>query len=216
MQEAKRISNTLKTELTDIISSGVKEGKSTLQIADDINRIKKDTAKFKAERIARTEVTRAYSNGVMEAWKQSKVATHKRWITAGDDRVEEDCAGNELEGAIPIEQPFSSGAYTPSDEHINCRCSIQTLTASDLTFGVQEQANTIMQKEKDKLTADIKKQIKLEKDRLGKQADDIIGKAKIEAGKIVVGATKQAKKEAKKITGDLVKLREQAMQDIYD
>lgn len=215
LAEAKQISKTLKTELTKIISGGVKEGKSTLQIADDINRIKADTSKFKAERIARTEVTRAYSNGILEAWKQTKVATYKRWITSGDDRVCEVCAGNEADGAITVDEPFSSGAHTPADVHINCRCSLQTLQASDLTFGVQEEAGRVLKIEKAKLTKDIKQQLKLGKDRLGKEADEVIGKAKVEADKIVTEATKQAKKEKKKIVGDLAKIRDEGLKQLY-
>lgn len=216
LREAKTINNTLKSEIRKILSEGVKEGKSTLQIADDINRIKKDTAKFKAERIARTEVTRAYSEGVIEAWKQTSLVTHKRWITVGDDRVEQDCAGNEAEGAIPFDQPFSSGAMTPADEHINCRCSLQSLSASDLTFSVQEEAGKILKIEKDKLKKDIAKELKLSKDRLGKEADEIVGKAKVQADSIVKEATKEAKKEKKKIIGDLAKLRDDAMKQLYD
>lgn len=51
-------------------------------------------------------------------------ATHKTWITVGDERVDEDvCAANEAQGVIPIKDTFQSG-HDVTPGHPNCRCTI--------------------------------------------------------------------------------------------
>ena len=48
----------------------------------------------------------------------------KQWLTAGDERVDPECALNEEQGPVPLESPFASGHYAPIT-HPNCRCILQ-------------------------------------------------------------------------------------------
>lgn len=45
----------------------------------------------------------------------------KRWLVSNDPGICEGCAANHVQGWVPIEQPFASGAMAPAD-HVCCRC----------------------------------------------------------------------------------------------
>jgi len=49
----------------------------------------------------------------------------KSWLTVGDDRVCELCAGNEAVGWIPVDDAFPSGHMHPL-AHNCCRCCLLT------------------------------------------------------------------------------------------
>lgn len=78
----------------------------------------------RAQLIAETETTRAFNLGNMEAFRQGGAAG-KRWYTARDDLVCEECAslhGKEVE----LESDFAgiSGAHAHPPAHPRCRCVI--------------------------------------------------------------------------------------------
>lgn len=77
----------------------------------------------RAELIARTETRLAHSLGEIAGWAESGVVSKKIWLTAEDDRVSADCVANGDQGAIDLDEPFSSGAEAPPN-HPNCRCVI--------------------------------------------------------------------------------------------
>ncbi|HEV2329245.1 MAG TPA: phage minor head protein [Verrucomicrobiae bacterium] len=119
--------DTVKSALED----GVKEGMSTNQLAD---RIVEETFgkidKGRAFTVARTETSAVYNTGRMDAMRQHGI-THKKWLTAHDERVRKSHADAEGDGAIPIGQKFSNGLMQPGDpsgaaaDVINCRCTLE-------------------------------------------------------------------------------------------
>lgn len=75
-----------------------------------------------AERIATTEITQAFNEGVMQSGREAGLKK-KRWITMNDSRVREDHIRAQNEGAIDINQDFkSTGLSYPSEP--NCRCTV--------------------------------------------------------------------------------------------
>ena len=68
--------------------------------------------------------------------------THKRWITSGDAKVCDDCADNEAEGPIPINQAFSGGVMTPPQHPGHCHCTVAYSTEDtlDIERGISEEA----------------------------------------------------------------------------
>lgn len=96
----------------------------------------------RAKRVAVTEVTRAYAEGNMAAWKSTGYVTEKRWMTANDERVcpicgplhdtvvsidggwTMDAEGNVIED-IGTGQP---GLLSPP-AHPNCRCWLQPVVS---------------------------------------------------------------------------------------
>ena len=94
-----------------------------MTIGDVINRLPFNSAR--AEKIAITEVTRAYATGQRMAGEDLQkefpsVKVVKTWLTNNDDRVCEICGpldGKEVE----LDQTFDGGISEPP-AHVNCRC----------------------------------------------------------------------------------------------
>ena len=78
----------------------------------------------RAMMIARTETAFADSKGNMAAYRASGVVTGKEWIVAneGDEKVCDECEINGDDGAIGLDELFSSGDDCPP-AHPDCRCS---------------------------------------------------------------------------------------------
>jgi len=75
----------------------------------------------RAEMVAVTEVTRAFAEGNILAWKQSGVVDGVRWMTAQDELVCPICAPlanreGTLDGGIDGQKPPA---------HVRCRCYLQ-------------------------------------------------------------------------------------------
>lgn len=85
----------------------------------------------RAELVAVTEIGDAFEHGqqmVVDDLTDAGVATEKAWLTAGDDRVDADCAENEAAGWIPSGDDFPTGVSRPL-QHPACRCAMQVRVA---------------------------------------------------------------------------------------
>lgn len=120
LEAATQVADTFQTDIRSILSEGITSGKSTAQIGQDIAQFFNDQSSWRAMRIARTETITAYAQGSQEAARQAG-ATQKMWLTAGDDRVDEECRMNGEAGWIDREAAFPSGDIAPV-VHPNCRC----------------------------------------------------------------------------------------------
>jgi len=118
---------TSKVDLQRIITNAIENNTTVDQMTRDIKnsigqKWGKDYPKYRAERIARTEASQAYGEGSHEYYKAAGIPKH-RWLTMNDDTVSDACYGNQGDGAIPINEAFSSGdLHEP--QHVNCRCSV--------------------------------------------------------------------------------------------
>lgn len=128
LHAATQISDTVKEEIRARLVQGVKDGKGAKAIAEDISQFFDNESQWRALRVARTEVIEAYAQGSLEGARQAGL-DEKRWLTAGDDRVEETCALNETVGWIPRESAFPSGDLAPA-VHPNCRCDMEYRVAA--------------------------------------------------------------------------------------
>ncbi len=119
----------LRTEVTQAID----EGWSAQQLATAIQ----ESSAFSQERalmIARTETAMADVQGnvaLYQAANQNGVEFYKRWMTANDDRVSEDCQRNGESPPLPMDEEFPCGVLFPP-EHPNCRCDIAPVLFTDL------------------------------------------------------------------------------------
>jgi HK97 family phage portal protein len=111
-------------QLTKILTDALESGQSVAEIE---RAIREEFGHYRREqslKIARTETLRASNEGALDAFKQSGVVEAKQWLTAEDDRVDEECA--ELDGQIVslgkdfFETNYGSGEQPPL--HPNCRC----------------------------------------------------------------------------------------------
>lgn len=92
------------------------------KIKADIISTFKDEKAYRVERIARTELITAYNKAAVEEYKESGLVEQIKWITAEDDRVDEECALNENK-TVKIGESFPSGDDQPPI-HPNCRCDV--------------------------------------------------------------------------------------------
>jgi HK97 family phage portal protein len=125
LRHATSIADTVRGEITRRIIQGVNDGKGADDIAESIGEFFDTQSQWRALRIARSEVISGYAEGTLEGYRQSGIVKRKRWLTAGDSRVDPECEMNEKQGAIPLDSLFASGHQAPII-HSNCRCVLTT------------------------------------------------------------------------------------------
>ena len=130
LQHARSISDTTKDQVTLRIMEGVEQGKGAEDIAKAIEEFLDGNAPKRSLMIARAEVISGYAEGSLAGYRQSTVVKSKQWLTAGDERVDPECALNEEQGSIPLETAFASGHMAPIT-HPNCRCVLQPVTGTE-------------------------------------------------------------------------------------
>ena len=115
---------------------GVEAGESALQISKRVQSIFGFNEKFRAARIARTEVAGAANYGSMQSSIQSGVVWGHQWLAAIDDVTRDDhrSLGND-QTKVPIGDNFPMvGIPYPGDpsgapsQIIQCRCALKPLT----------------------------------------------------------------------------------------
>lgn len=106
--------------LQDAISTGIEERLGVDGLGRLIRSTVMDMTVKRAQVIATTEMNRAFSTAALE--KMAGIGIEfKRWFPVDDPCPV--CEDNEAEGAIPVNQVFSSGDDAPP-AHPNCRCAV--------------------------------------------------------------------------------------------
>lgn len=111
-----------RSRLAQVISDGIQNKRGVEGISRDLRKEFTDMSKTRADMISQTETNNALSQAAMDKMQEMGV-DGKEWVVVGDDLVCEICNGNEADGVIPIDQPFSSGDMQPAG-HVNCRCTL--------------------------------------------------------------------------------------------
>lgn len=122
------ISDTTKDALADLISKAMEEGWSNDELAEQIE----TNFKFSPERadmIARTETAAADVQGNRIAYEESGLVDSWQWITAGDEKVSDECQANNGE-IREFGEAFPSGA-TEVPGHPLCRCDLLPVFRKD-------------------------------------------------------------------------------------
>ena len=117
----------IKAEVEAAIKSGISMDDLAANIAENYA-----FSKDRAMLIARTEVVNAAEQGVLISWRESGVVVGKRVLLAADPCAI--CVANADEGAIPLDQPYKSGAMAPVF-HPRCECSQSPVTNPDELTG---------------------------------------------------------------------------------
>jgi SPP1 gp7 family putative phage head morphogenesis protein len=93
---AKDVNDETEKQLRAALSKGVQDGKSSFELRAVVEDVMGSASTMRADRIARTEVSRAQGYGDIQAWTQSGVVSGKEWFTAEDEHVCPFC--DELDG----------------------------------------------------------------------------------------------------------------------
>lgn len=118
----KGIDEETKRRLAHAISEGIETKRGIPGLARDIKKEFADMSRYRSQLIARTETSNALSQASLDRMQDMGIEG-KEWITAGDDKVSDECLGNEAEGVIPVNQTFSGGVMAPP-QHPDCRCTL--------------------------------------------------------------------------------------------
>lgn len=118
----KGLSTTTEEGLRGTIANAVKGGWSADELAKSI----RDSFAFsgaRASTIARTELAMAHVQGNVQGWRETGQVEKKEWVLGDLHEVEDECDENATEGAIALDDEFSSGiAFPPA--HPNCICDV--------------------------------------------------------------------------------------------
>lgn len=124
-ENVKGINETTKDQLRTLIGNAVEDSKSYTEITALIRQKFADFALYRARLIAVTEVGNGYEAGnrmLIDDLIDGGLEMEKSWLTVGDENVDQECADNEAQGWIPVDQAFGSGHDQPL-AHPNCRCT---------------------------------------------------------------------------------------------
>jgi len=110
-----RIRDSIKRELIE----GLKEGKSFEEIKPRIVEKARGITSYQAERIARSEIIKAHSEGTKQSMVEAGIKKYG-WLTARDVRVCKICREFEKKGPYEV----GAGPIPVQDSHPNCRCVI--------------------------------------------------------------------------------------------
>ena len=148
--ESKRwTSKVVKTNLSNLeqaLRVGIEAGESIQDLKNRVHEAFEVSKNYYAERIARTEVVRAFNGGIIESYKQSGVVTGKEWLTSPDacefcvpldgkiielektyfDKGDEP-NGNQG-GKMTLD--YSSVGFPPL--HPNCKCTVFAVLREDI------------------------------------------------------------------------------------
>lgn len=129
------VTDTTNSDIRAMVIAGYEQGEGAAAIGKRV-RDAFAFSKNRAERIARTETTRAAGTAEKEAWKQSGVVKEMQWFTAIDDRSDTECEELHLK-KIPLDGTFFTadelknmginpydGDLTQPPIHPNCRCTL--------------------------------------------------------------------------------------------
>lgn len=143
---SQEITDTMQKDLTEAIAKSIAEGNPIDEATVDVANALQDTSGVRAERIARTETSRAVQNGELEAWK---ALGGKRWkwqksanacpvCDALAERVNADGGWPIGKAVLGIGEPLAlasgetfSTTYAPIDialGHPFCRCKMVLVT----------------------------------------------------------------------------------------
>ena len=109
-------------ELRSLITESFNNKDTVTQLQRNITKKFSDYQGYRSERIARTESANAYGRSSLEYYKEAGLK-FKQWYTMNDGLVADECMANQDQGAISINESFSSGVMNEPN-HVNCRCSV--------------------------------------------------------------------------------------------
>jgi hypothetical protein len=113
------LDETTLNQLIDIIATGKLDGLTNDEVASVLSDNFDNISDSRGQMIARTESANALGQANLATMVENGVKT-KSWVTAGGHPCEI-CEGNEEDGEIPVDQPFSSGDDSEPG-HPNCEC----------------------------------------------------------------------------------------------
>lgn len=102
---ARSITETQQDDLKSALSAAIEQGMNTAEAKRAVQDVLPEAAAYKAEEIARTESTRAYTSGNLAAWTEAGVE-RKQWLLAPDACPMCLAVSAKFKDAVPLGDPF--------------------------------------------------------------------------------------------------------------
>lgn len=187
------INRTTRDRLQKALEEQIAEGSSIPEISTIIENVYEEIQEGHAVTIARTETIKLLNWATEQGYDQSGVVRGKEWLSSRDNRVRHTHApGTGVDGEIKrLGERFSNGVITPgyggpSEEVVNCRCTIIPVLASfksELVEPIQIEDKEEKENARKQRAEDMQKQLE---DKMNKNIEEAVAKAvKLEVSKTV-------------------------------
>lgn len=162
------------TEIERILKTGLEEGFGMAEFTRRILESGIRDERYKARRVAVTEVLRAHSVSQQEAYMQSPAVSEKTWQHTGEYRNDPRENHVAMHGKrVPVEEPFElEGAdgqtyypmyprdtNLPAKESINCHCNIQPVVSEEILGLSLEERQALQQQAIDEMDDEWEKEL---------------------------------------------------------
>lgn len=114
-----QLNATTKKDINDLVSAEL----TTAELQKAIRQLFVSYYTDRSTRIGQHAGSTAFILGTYTANLDSGLAFEKKWLTAGDDKVEQECLDNEAQGWIGLTVVYNRGTQCPP-EHNGCRCGL--------------------------------------------------------------------------------------------
>lgn len=118
-----QLNDTTKHDIRDIVTNGLDAEIGLLAIRKSIKQLLVSYEGSRAALVGSYESIRAFNLGMYSAIMDTDVPYEKQWLTAGDNRVEQECEDNRAQGWVALSVVFNDGLQCPP-AHVGCRCAL--------------------------------------------------------------------------------------------
>lgn len=125
-----QVSDNIRTDIRQIVINGLQTGQSWREMRERIQEL--GLPKWRAERIARTEVIAAHAHGAQAGYEASGTVRGMRWL---DGQVEACPLCRQLHNQVRrLGEPFYMGKFGDGlpPRHPHCRCAIAPVTLDEV------------------------------------------------------------------------------------
>lgn len=115
------ISDTTRDDIRAAVEKAFSEETPIAELADKVAAAVGDASR--AKMIAKTEVTRAQSKGILGSWLQTGTVLKAKWVLSSIHHCCDECDLNAAAGSVEVGKAYPSGATEPG-AHPNCNCAL--------------------------------------------------------------------------------------------
>jgi hypothetical protein len=118
-----QLNDTSKQEIRNVITVGINADIGLPAIRKSVKQLLVSYETSRAALVGSYESLRAFNLGMYSAIVDTGVPYEKQWLTAGDDRVEQECEDNRAQGWVALSVVYNDGLQCPP-AHVGCRCAM--------------------------------------------------------------------------------------------
>lgn len=114
---------TTKRDLKDVLTASVDASLSPVETKKAIQQLFVSYETQRSAQAGQYESLLAFNRGNFQSIVDTSVSYDKLWLTADDNRVEQECLDNAAQGWVGLSVSYNTGGLYPP-AHIGCRCAL--------------------------------------------------------------------------------------------